>query len=99
MNNEVFKISADGKTILDCCEKNKKVIVVPDGITTIAKSAFWGHKDLEKIIFPESLEGIGESAFWGCINLRNLLFDATKFCNHFRNKYDWNCSSHHKTCR
>ncbi|MBR3975581.1 MAG: leucine-rich repeat protein [Clostridia bacterium] len=46
--------------------------VVPDGVTSIVGSAFYGCRKLESIKLPDSLLKIGESAFAGCSKLKNV---------------------------
>ena len=47
-------------------------ITIPDGITSIMRSAFSDRLDLTSIKIPESLTGIGEYAFSGCENLVSI---------------------------
>lgn len=51
----------DGDTLLDYVG-DESTVIVPEGIKTIAKSAFRG-KHIDKIVLPEGLEKIGENAF------------------------------------
>ena len=43
--------------------------VVPEGVTTIGKSAFKGYTSLSSITIPNSVTTIGDGAFYGCSNL------------------------------
>ena len=58
-----------GNKLLECKDKSKKVIKVPNGIKEIDSNAFalgWGNSardKLEEIILPDSLEVIGDEAF------------------------------------
>ncbi|MBQ4252928.1 MAG: leucine-rich repeat protein, partial [Erysipelotrichaceae bacterium] len=38
-------------------------IVIPEGVDTIGKSAFYAARDLKKVTLPQSLKSIGDNAF------------------------------------
>ena len=44
-------------------------IVIPDGVTSIAGSAFRNLQGITSVTIPDSVTSIGRSAFEGCINL------------------------------
>ncbi len=46
-------------------------IVIPEGVTRIAKYAFYGD-DIVSVTLPESLTAIGEYAFYECYNIKSL---------------------------
>lgn len=48
-----------------------KGISLPDGLTTIGKSAFYAS-NLENVDFPQSLNTIGESAFEACDSIKSI---------------------------
>ena len=59
-------------------------VVVPEGVTSIGKSAFSGCKSLQSITLPEGVTSIGNRAFKGCKGLadengfvivKDILFD------------------------
>ena len=50
-----------------------KCVVVPEGVTHIANSAFKYHQDIEEIVLPGSLIAIGPYAFKGCKNLKSIV--------------------------
>lgn len=47
-------------------------LLIPDGVTNIAKYAFSGCTGLTNIIIPNSVQSIGEGAFSGCVGLRSI---------------------------
>lgn len=73
-----------------------KSIVIPNGVTVISSSAFYGCYSLEKVVLPVSLENIGASAFMNeyydtynifmdinlgdCTNLKTIGDDAFNGC-------------------
>ena len=73
--NEHFKaedgvlFSADGKKIIYCCRNKAHDYTVPDGVTEIGPSAFFGCRDLSSVTLPESLTQIGPRAFADCEQL------------------------------
>ena len=46
--------------------------VIPDGVTTIAASAFQNCTNLQSVYIPASVETIGANAFSGCTNLYSV---------------------------
>ena len=52
-------------------------LVVEQGITGIAGSAFEGCTNLVEVELPEGLEGIGQDAFYGCSSLEEINFPKT----------------------
>lgn len=52
-------------------------VVVEEGITVIAGSAFEGCENLVAVEFPEGLEEIGQDAFYGCSSLEEINFPKT----------------------
>ena len=46
---------------------------IPDGITKINNSAFYGASNLKSITIPESVEEIGNCAFWGCVDIVDIV--------------------------
>ncbi|HWQ58863.1 MAG TPA: leucine-rich repeat domain-containing protein [Clostridia bacterium] len=53
---------------LRACSLESDVIVVPEGVTSIAMNALSDHT-MREIVLPEGLESIGYAAFSGCVNL------------------------------
>ena len=47
-----------------------KTLILEEGMTSIGRSAFYGHHELEgELTLPESLKKISEFAFYGCSGL------------------------------
>lgn len=49
-------------------------IVLPEGLKTIGKGAFYSNGELQKIEIPSSVTEIGRDAFAGCTNLSSIVF-------------------------
>lgn len=49
---------------------------VPDGVTTIGKSAFY-YSNLDAITIPNTVTSIGNEAFYSCRNLKTLTFPSS----------------------
>lgn len=47
-------------------------VVIPEGVTSISKYAFYHCDSLESIVIPDSVTSIGEYAFYYCTNLKNV---------------------------
>jgi hypothetical protein len=65
--------TADEKRLV--CYPPKKAgeeYTVPEGVTDIESSAFYGCKSLVAVNIPESVTSIGGSAFEGCTRLKNI---------------------------
>lgn len=72
MNNGIYKLSDDGKTLLGVTDKNISEAVIPDGVTHIGKGAFYGCEVLQSIDIPNSVTHIGNAAFYECESLRSI---------------------------
>ncbi|MTV49986.1 leucine-rich repeat protein [Heliobacillus mobilis] len=46
--------------------------IIPNGVTRIGFSAFWGCNGLTSIIIPDGVTSIGDFAFWGCSRLASV---------------------------
>ena len=71
MSNSVdFKIESD---ILVRYNGNNTNVTIPQGITKIGDSAFFGNPNVESITLPNSLTSIGYDAFHFCSNLKEIV--------------------------
>lgn len=52
---------------------NKQEIVIPEGVTSIADSAFEGHSGVHVVDVPASVKQIGNGVFRNCTGLRRLI--------------------------
>ena len=64
--NAIIK-TASNELILGC-----KNTIVPESVTSIGDSAFYGCLSLTSINFPESVTSIGNNAFSGCSSLTSI---------------------------
>lgn len=58
-------------------KKEKNIIEVPNGITTISKGIF-NNTDIEEVILPESLISIEDETFAYCTELRKVTIKSKK---------------------
>ena len=52
--------------------KGKKVVIIPEGVTSIGESAFCNRRSLTNIIIPDSVTKIGNFAFSKCSSLTSI---------------------------
>lgn len=57
------------------CESLKKVIL-PNNVTSLASTMFWGCKNLESVTIPSSLETLDYQVFGAC-NLKGIVIPST----------------------
>ena len=53
-------------------------VVIPEGVETVDKYAFWGCSKLERVVLPSSCKNINASAFENCEALVDVNFDHVK---------------------
>ena len=85
-NLEEFKgkyASKDGKCLIVDGEfhvgvkKGLASYVIPDGITSIGRTAFYYRNDLTSVTIPDSVTSMGFYAFYGCSNLTSVYCKST----------------------
>ena len=85
--------SKDGTVLIAyAIGKNDTSFTIPDSVTIIGKSAFYGCSTLANIIIPDSIIVISDSAFYGCSNLTSVTIPdgVTTIGNEaFRDCYRW----------
>ena len=47
-------------------------VTIPESVTSIGDSAFYGQQELTSVIIPDSVTSIGGRAFYNCINLASV---------------------------
>ena len=69
---EIFKLSDDGKTLVEVLDMWAEHITIPDGVEVIGERAFIGCSSLQSVDIPDSVVEIGESAFYDCESLQSI---------------------------
>lgn len=86
----------DMSILLRCPAGRKNQVDVPEGVTTIGRTAFLSCTNLKSITLPNGLTSIQKNAFSGCIKLRSIslpasvtsmAFDAFVGCTSLRDIY------------
>ena len=70
MSGNGLLLSSDGETLI---QGINGVVTIPDSVTTINYSAFYGCSGLTDVTIPDSVTSIGGSAFSGCSGLTGTL--------------------------
>ena len=63
----------DKRKIISFRNQNIESYIIPDSVTSIGDSAFWGCSSLSDIVIPDGVTSIGDSAFWGCSSLSSIV--------------------------
>lgn len=74
MNDAIYKLSEDGKTLIGVKPGFLTTVDVPDGVEKIGDGAFANLEYLEAVFMPGSVHIIGNNAFSGCKNLMYVSF-------------------------
>ena len=61
-------IETQTNTLIAGCQNT----IIPNSVTSIGESAFFGCTGLTSITIPNSVTSIGERAFWGCSGLTSI---------------------------
>ncbi|AKB51994.1 Chitin binding protein [Methanosarcina barkeri str. Wiesmoor] len=62
----------DITTLIQCPSGKTGSVTIPDSVTTIGDSAFYGCTALTSVTIPDSVTTIGTSAFQGCISITSV---------------------------
>ena len=71
--------TAKNKTLLinGVAHSSTSELVIPEGVTSISKCAFYGFTNLSKIKIPSTATSVGSNAFSACTNLERIICLAT----------------------
>ena len=67
----------DKSRIISFRNQNIKSYVIPNSVTSIGDSAFWGCRSLSDIVIPSSITSIGDCAFWDCSSLSDIIIPSS----------------------
>ena len=67
----------DKSRIISFRNQNIKSYVIPNSVTSIGDSAFWGCRSLSDIVIPSSVTSIGDCAFWDCSSLSDIIVPSS----------------------
>ena len=68
----IFKINGSSCVISGVKDKSATEYIIPDYVTEIGNSAFYGCSSLKSITIPNGVTSIGDSAFFGCSSLTSI---------------------------
>ena len=63
----------DKSKIIAFRDKIMTSYVIPDSVSCIGESAFWGCHSLKRLVLPDSVSSIGDWAFWNCCSLTDIV--------------------------
>ena len=74
-NGEGYRLITEGTTVVDVevYTEDDITVVIPEGITVIGESAFFGLENLKSVTFPDSLSVIEELACSECFELEGIV--------------------------
>ena len=67
----------DKSKIISFRNQNIESYVIPNSVTSIGDSAFWGCRSLSDIVIPSSVTSIGDCAFWDCSSLSKIVIPSS----------------------
>ena len=79
------------KVIISYFNKNASIFNIPNAVTQIGNSAFWGCESLSSINIPESVTQIGDKAFRYCYHLTSITIPNS--VTQIGNSAFWGCKS------
>ena len=72
-------------------DQNIESYIIPDSVTSIGDSAFWGCSSLSSIVIPDGVTSIRECAFSDCSSLSNIVIPNS--VTSIGDSAFWGCSS------
>ena len=77
------EFSDDKKTLVKCPKDFEGEYIIPNSVTSIGRSAFWGCSSLTSVTIPDSVTSIGRGAFYLCKGLNSVVWNAKNYpdCN------------------
>ena len=69
-------LAKDGKTLV-AVPCGLESVTIPDSVTIIGDSAFYGCSGLTNVTIPDSVTGIGEGAFYDCSGLTSMTIPSS----------------------
>jgi len=59
----------DGEMLAYATASLEETLIIPEGVTSLAKRLFFGQTEIREVILPEGLQSIGEQCFAHCYSL------------------------------
>lgn len=66
-----YTLSEDGQTLMSI-DRNLTRLVIPEGVTEIARGAGFAHTNLQQLVIPATVKKIGFNAFTHCTGLQKV---------------------------